>query len=44
MPTGTTATIIRLEGLSWLMRKTGADGIYLDGVGYDRLQGARLVG
>lgn len=25
-----------LEGLSWLMRKTGADGIYLDGVGYDR--------
>jgi len=25
-----------LEGLSWLMRETGADGIYLDGVGYDR--------
>jgi len=25
-----------LEGLSWMMRETGADGIYLDGVGYDR--------
>lgn len=25
-----------LEGLSWLMGETGADGIYLDGVGYDR--------
>ncbi|MGN1408595.1 MAG: glycoside hydrolase domain-containing protein [Eubacteriales bacterium] len=25
-----------LDGLSWLMRETGADGIYLDGVGYDR--------
>jgi len=25
-----------LEGLGWLMRNTGARGIYLDGVGYDR--------
>lgn len=25
-----------LEGLSWVTRETGADGIYLDGVGYDR--------
>ncbi len=25
-----------LEGLSWLIRKDGLDGIYLDGVGYDR--------
>jgi hypothetical protein len=25
-----------LEGLGWLMRKEGMDGIYLDGVGYDR--------
>lgn len=25
-----------LEGLFWLVREIGADGIYLDGVGYDR--------
>ncbi|GAB3346962.1 DUF6067 family protein [Arachidicoccus ginsenosidivorans] len=25
-----------LEGLSWLIKNTGARGIYLDGVGYDR--------
>ncbi|MBM4091119.1 MAG: hypothetical protein FJ276_17110 [Planctomycetes bacterium] len=25
-----------LEGLSWLIRKDGVDGLYLDGVGYDR--------
>ena len=25
-----------LEGLSWLIRKVGIDGLYLDGIGYDR--------
>jgi hypothetical protein len=25
-----------LEGLSWLVRNVGIDGIYIDGVGYDR--------
>ena len=25
-----------LEGLRWLMEKTGIDGLYLDGIGYDR--------
>jgi hypothetical protein len=25
-----------LEGLSWLIRNVGIDGLYLDGVGYDR--------
>ncbi|MBS0664416.1 MAG: hypothetical protein JSR48_14215 [Verrucomicrobia bacterium] len=25
-----------LEGINWLIRHTGADGIYLDGIGYDR--------
>lgn len=25
-----------IEGLSWLIRELGMDGIYLDGVGYDR--------
>ena len=25
-----------LEGLSWLVRKLGIDGLYLDGIGYDR--------
>ncbi|MFA5203254.1 MAG: glycoside hydrolase domain-containing protein [Lentisphaeria bacterium] len=25
-----------LEGLAWLIRELGTDGIYLDGVGYDR--------
>ncbi len=25
-----------LEGLNWLMRNTGVDGLYLDGIGYDR--------
>jgi len=25
-----------LEGLGWLMRETGINGLYLDGVGYDR--------
>lgn len=25
-----------VEGLQWLMRKTGVDGLYLDGIGYDR--------
>jgi hypothetical protein len=25
-----------LEGLNWLIRNAGCDGIYLDGVGYDR--------
>jgi hypothetical protein len=25
-----------LEGLNWLMRNTGMDGLYLDGIGYDR--------
>jgi hypothetical protein len=25
-----------LEGLSWLIREVGVDGLYLDGIGYDR--------
>ncbi len=25
-----------VEGLAWLMRNTGVDGLYLDGIGYDR--------
>ena len=25
-----------VEGLNWLMRSTGVDGLYLDGIGYDR--------
>ncbi len=25
-----------LEGLSWLIRQVGIDGLYLDGIGYDR--------
>lgn len=25
-----------VEGLNWLMRNTGLDGLYLDGIGYDR--------
>lgn len=25
-----------VEGLNWLMRKTGMKGLYLDGIGYDR--------
>ena len=25
-----------LEGLSWMIRNTGLDGLYLDGIGYDR--------
>jgi hypothetical protein len=25
-----------LEGMSWLIRKLGIDGLYLDGIGYDR--------
>lgn len=25
-----------LEGMNWLMRHTGVDGLYLDGIGYDR--------
>lgn len=25
-----------LEGLAWLMRNVGIDGLYLDGIGYDR--------
>jgi hypothetical protein len=25
-----------LEGINWLMRHTGTDGLYLDGIGYDR--------
>ena len=25
-----------LEGLSWMIRKIGIDGLYLDGIGYDR--------
>mgnify|MGYP005839547063 CR=1 FL=1 len=25
-----------VEGLKWLMQETGADGLYLDGIGYDR--------
>lgn len=25
-----------VEGLQWLMRHTGLDGLYLDGIGYDR--------
>ncbi len=25
-----------LEGVNWLMRHTGVDGLYLDGIGYDR--------
>ena len=25
-----------VEGLQWLMRNTGIDGLYLDGIGYDR--------
>ena len=25
-----------LEGLSWLIRNVGIDGLYLDGIGYDR--------
>jgi len=25
-----------VEGLSWLIRKVGVDGLYLDGIGYDR--------
>ncbi|MBI2301000.1 MAG: hypothetical protein HYU66_18975 [Armatimonadetes bacterium] len=25
-----------IEGLGWLMRNTGVDGLYLDGIGYDR--------
>jgi len=25
-----------VEGLNWLMRNTGMDGLYLDGIGYDR--------
>lgn len=25
-----------LEGLSWLVRRLGIDGLYLDGIGYDR--------
>jgi hypothetical protein len=25
-----------LEGLSWLIRELGVDGLYLDGIGYDR--------
>jgi hypothetical protein len=25
-----------LEGMNWLMRNTGVDGLYLDGIGYDR--------
>lgn len=25
-----------VEGLNWLMRETGVDGLYLDGIGYDR--------
>jgi hypothetical protein len=25
-----------VEGLSWLIRNAGVDGLYLDGVGYDR--------
>jgi hypothetical protein len=25
-----------LEGLAWLIRNLGADGLYLDGIGYDR--------
>jgi len=25
-----------VEGLNWIMRATGVDGLYLDGIGYDR--------
>jgi hypothetical protein len=25
-----------IEGMNWLMRNTGVDGLYLDGIGYDR--------
>lgn len=25
-----------VEGMAWLMRRTGVDGLYLDGIGYDR--------
>jgi len=25
-----------LEGINWLLRRTGVDGLYLDGIGYDR--------
>lgn len=31
-----------LEGLSWLIKEVGIDGLYLDGIGYDRRTTRRL--
>ena len=25
-----------VQGMDWLMKNTGIDGLYLDGIGYDR--------
>ena len=32
-----------VEGLAWLMKHTGIDGLYLDGIGYDREVIKRVV-